>query len=187
MARWEPDAESRLTKAALELFDKQGYDATTIAEIAAAAGLTKRTFFRYFTDKREVLFRGSGELTDRWVAGVRAAQADVPALAAVGAGFPDVAALFTERHAFARTRARVVAANRELKERELSKLQFLTEALTSALVERGVPDSAAALAASTGVTVFHVAFAHWVEQDDPAALGRLLDESLDELRALVAP
>jgi len=81
MSRWRPDAEGRLTSAAIELFAEQGYEATTVAEIAERAGLTKRTFFRYFSDKREVLFDGSHELQRRWLAGMDAAPPDATALA----------------------------------------------------------------------------------------------------------
>ena len=86
MSRWKPDAEGRLTKAAITLFDEQGYDATTVAEIAAAAGLTKRTFFRYFSDKREVLFNGSHELQERWIGGIESAPSQASPMAAVSAG-----------------------------------------------------------------------------------------------------
>ena len=186
MSRWEPDAEGRLIKAAITLFDRQGYDETTVAQIAEAAGLTKRTFFRYFSDKREVLFDGSHELAQRWVGGIEAAPSDAAPMAAVTAGLHDVAALFADRHPFARTRARIVTNNPELRERELIKLQSLAAAVEAALVDRGVPVNTATLAAQAGVTVFHVAFARWVEQDDPAALGRLVDESLAELRSVTS-
>jgi AcrR family transcriptional regulator len=186
MSRWKPDAEGRLIKAAITLFDEQGYDATTVAGIAEAAGLTKRTFFRYFADKREVLFRGSQELRDRWIDGIAAAASDAPAMAAVSAGLDEVALLFADRHPFARMRARIVAANPELQERELIKLQTLATAIEAALVDRGVAAPAAALAAQAGVTVFHVAFGRWVAQDDAAALRGLMDDLLRELRAVIA-
>ncbi len=102
------------------------------------------------------------------------------------AGLDPVAEMFTERHAFARIRAQIVEANPELQERELIKLQSLAAAIKGALVERGVSVNAAILAAQAGVTVFHVAFAHWVEQDDPTAFRRLMDESLEELRSVTA-
>ncbi len=172
--------------AAIELFDEQGYEATTVAEIAERAGLTKRTFFRYFSDKREVLFSGSHELQRLWLEGVAAAPADATPLAVVTAGLDPVAEMFTERHDFARIRARIIEANPELQERELIKLQNLAGAIKAALVERGVSANAAILAAQAGVTVFHVAFAHWVEQDDPTAFRRLMDESLEELRSVTA-
>lgn len=172
--------------AAIELFDEQGYEATTVAEIAGRAGLTKRTFFRYFSDKREVLFSGSHELQRLWLEGVAAAPADATPLAVVVAGLDPVAEMFTERHDFARIRAGIIEANPELQERELIKLQTLAGAIKAALVERGVSANAAILAAQAGVTVFHVAFAHWVEQDDPTAFRRLMDESLEELRSVTA-
>jgi AcrR family transcriptional regulator len=186
MSRWEPDAEGRLTKAAIALFDEQGYDETTVAQIAAAAGLTKRTFFRYFSDKREVLFNGSQELQHRWVGGIEAAPPGAGPMAAVSAGLDEVAAMFADRHAFARMRARIIVANPELQERELIKLQSLTSAVQAVLVDRGVGVNAATLAAHAGVTVFHVAFARWVAQDDPAAFRRLMDESLRDLRSVTA-
>jgi AcrR family transcriptional regulator len=186
MSRWKPDAVGRLSLAALTLFDEQGYDETTVAQIAEHAGLTKRTFFRYFADKREVLFFGSHELEERWVAGIDAAPADATPMAAVSAGLDEVAELFADRHAFARTRSRIVTTNADLQERELIKLQRLAGVVTSALVARGLPVNAATLAAQSGVTIFHVAFARWVEQDDPSALRRLMDEALADLRSVTS-
>lgn len=185
MPRWEPDATGRLAKAALILFDQQGYDETTVAEIAARAGLTKRTFFRYFSDKREVLFGGSDELERLWVAAVVEAPDDAGPLAAVEAGLDAVAEMFAERHSFAQIRARVVLANPELRERELIKLERLASAVAAALEQRELSASAASLAAQTGVRVFQVAFARWVAEDDPVPLGRLIHESLNELRGLL--
>ena len=123
--------------AAIELFDEQGYEATTVAEIAERAGLTKRTFFRYFSDKREVLFSGSQELQRLWLEGVAAAPADATPLAVVMAGLDPVAEMFTERHDFARIRAGIIEANPELQERELIKLQNLAGAIKAALVRAG--------------------------------------------------
>jgi AcrR family transcriptional regulator len=172
--------------AAIELFDEQGYEATTIAEIAERAGLTKRTFFRYFSDKREVLFDGSQELQRLWLDGLGAAPPEATPLAVVTAGLDPVAEMFTERHPFARIRAQIIEANPELQERELIKLQNLAASIKAALIERGVSANAAILAAQAGVTVFHVAFARWVQQDDPTAFRRLIDESLEELRSVTA-
>jgi AcrR family transcriptional regulator len=186
MSRWKPDSEGRLIVAAITLFVERGYDDTTVAEIAEAAGLTKRTFFRYFSDKREVLFKGSEELMACWIDGVEAAPADAGPMAAVAAGLDRVAGLFEGRHPGARLRSRVVAENPELQERELIKLQTLAGAIAGALRARGVSPTASVLASQAGVTVFHVGFAHWVAQNDPAALGRLMHEALAELRALTA-
>ena len=186
MSRWKPDAAGRLAAAAITLFDERGYEQTTVADIAAAADLTKRTFFRYFADKREVLFSGSHELERLWLEGMAAAPAGATPLAVVAVGLDPVANMFTARHDFARIRAGIIEANPELQERELIKLQNLAGAVKAALVERGVSANAAILAAQAGVTVFHVAFAHWVEQDDPTALRRLMHESLEELRSVTA-
>ncbi len=186
MSRWKPDARGRLIAATIELFAEQGYDATTVAEIAERAGLTKRTFFRYFSDKREVLFFGSEELERIWLEALAAASRDASPLAAVIAGFTPVAEMFEERLLFARTRAGIIAANPELQERELIKLQRLAGSIAAALVARGASPNAATLAAQTAVTVFHVAFARWVAQDDPDAFRRLMDEALDELREVIS-
>ncbi|MBV9195795.1 MAG: TetR family transcriptional regulator [Solirubrobacterales bacterium] len=185
MSRWKPDARGRLIKAAIELFAERGYDATTVTEIAERAGLTKRTFFRYFSDKREVLFYGSEELERIWLEALTATPTDASPLAAVMAGFDPIAELFEGRLPFARLRAEIIMANPELQERELIKLQRLAESIKAALVERGIAHDAAMLAAQTGLTVFHVAFARWVAQEDPTAFRRLIDESLDELSEVI--
>jgi AcrR family transcriptional regulator len=173
-------------QAAITLFAEQGYQATTTVEIAERAGLTQRTFFRYFSDKREVLFSGSDELGHLWLEAVTAEPPETAALSVVTAGLDPVAEMFIERHDFARLRAGIIEANPELKERELIKLQALAGAIEAALIERGVSASAATLAAQAGVTVFHVAFASWVQQNDPIALKRFMDESLQELRSVTA-
>jgi AcrR family transcriptional regulator len=173
-------------KAAITLFAEQGYEETTVTEIAERAGLTKRTFFRYFSDKREVLFSGSEELGRLWLEAVAAAPPEAAPLAVVTAGFDPVAEMFIDRHDFARIRSRIIGANPELMERELIKLQTLAGAIKAALIERDVAENAAILAAQTGVTVFHVAFANWVHQDDPRAFRKLMDESLQELRSVTA-
>jgi len=186
MTRWKPDAAGRLTAAAITLFEEQGYDATTVAEIAERAGLTKRTFFRHFADKREVLFSGSRELERIWREAVAAAPPEATPMAAVTAGFDGLAELFAPRHAFAGIRARIVNANPELQERELIKLQTLAHGIAMELRARGVSHNAAILASQAGVTVFHVAFARWVTQDDPAAFRALMDDALEELRGVTA-
>jgi AcrR family transcriptional regulator len=186
MSRWKPDAQGRLMTAAIELFDEQGYDASTVADIAERAGLTKRTFFRYFADKREVLFSGTEELERRWLEGLGRADGNADALGAIMAGLVPVAEMFEPRHGYARVRYRIINANPELQERELIKLQRLADTIKGALIDRGASTQTAILAAQMGVTVFHVAFAEWIAQDDPAAFLRLMDESLEELRAVTA-
>jgi AcrR family transcriptional regulator len=186
MGRWQPDASLRLRQAALSLYAERGFDATTVAEIADRAGLTKRTFFRYFADKREVLFLGSDELRELFANATAGAPASATPIEAVAAGLNAAGPMFAQRHDFARRRHAIIAANPELQERELIKLSSMATSIAEALRGRGVPDQAAILAAQTGMTVFHVAFARWVDQPDPHALTRLIGESLEELRALTA-
>src|SRR5947208_7907060 len=122
MVRWEPDSRGRLEQAALALYDERGFDHTTVAEIAARAGVTERTFFRYFADKREVLFSGSATLQDVLVsAAVNAPESAAP-IDAVAAALEAVAGPLQERREHARKRQAVIAANDELRERELVKL-----------------------------------------------------------------
>lgn len=186
MSRWKPDAAGRLVVAAITLFEERGYDQTTVADIADAAGLTRRTFFRYFTDKREVLFSGSAELQDRWVDAIATAPSDAGPMAAVSIGMDRVAAMFADRHLYAGMRSRIITSHPELQERELIKLQVLAEAIGAALTAREVPTDTAVLAAQAGVTVFHVAFGRWVVQDDATALRPLMNESLAQLRSVIA-
>ena len=170
----------------MALYAERGFENTTVAEIADRAGLTERTFFRHFADKREVLFGGSSELERRWVEAVAAEAPGASVLATVTAGFDAMAEMFEERHAFARLRAGIVEANPELQERELIKLQRLAGSIAEALRARGVSANVAILASQAGVTVFHVAFARWVQQDDPTAFQRLMSQSLEELQDVTA-
>jgi AcrR family transcriptional regulator len=183
MGRWEPDAAGRLRQAALELFELRGFEETTVAEIAARAGLTERTFFRHFADKREVLFRGSEVLRDTMVAGIDDATVAASPLEAVTAALDAAGAAFNRE--FARRRQAIIIANPELQERELIKLTYLAEALADALRRRGLPAATARLAAQTGMAVFRITFERWVT--DPAARSwtEHLHEALEELDELV--
>ena len=173
-------------EAALVLFDEKGYDETTVADIAARAGLTRRTFFRYFPDKREVLFRGAGNLEAVFVEAVAGAPSEASPIAAVRAGLAASCGIFDGLHPIVRIRARVVASNPELQERELIKLEHLSAAVASALEARSVDPSLAALASDLGVRVFRLAFAEWVAQDDPAGLNATIEKVFGELQVLLA-
>ena len=187
MARWQPGARERLQAAALRCFAERGFDGTTVAEIAAAAGLTERTFFRHFADKREVIFSGQEEFEGAFVAGLDAATGTDPmhlvagALAGAAGFFPD------ERRAWARDRQEVIDAEEGLQERELHKLARLAVTLTAALRARGVDATAAALAAESGVTVFRVAFAAWITEGEDRPMAAIQRAVLDDLRRLVTP
>jgi len=163
MGRWEPDARGRLEQAALELFDERGYARTTVEDIAARAGLTERTFFRYFTDKREVLFSGAGALEALIVETIGAAPASVPPLTAVTRAIEALAPWFESRRAYARKRRAVIAAYAELGERELIKLSTLAAAIAGTLRKRGLPAPTAALVAETGIALFKNVFERWVD------------------------
>ena len=182
--RWEPNARGRLEQAALELYGERGFDQTTVAQIAARAGLTERTFFRHFADKREVLFWGAGALQGFLVDAVAAAPDAVAPLDAVGAALEAAAALLQERRELARQRQRIIVANAELHERELIKLATLASALADALRRRGVEDPAASLAAEAGIAVFKIAFELWVDETNQRDFRELIRESFDTLKAV---
>jgi AcrR family transcriptional regulator len=186
MARWEPDSRSRLEQAALALYGERGFENTTVAEIAARAGLTERTFFRHFADKREVLFSGAGTLQELLVSAVVSAPDSAAPIDAVAAALEAAGALLQKRREFARQRQTVIAANTELRERELIKLASLASALAEALRRRGAPGPAAALTAEAGIAVFRVAFQRWVDESNQRDLPQLIRESLDELKAVTA-
>lgn len=186
MGRWQPDARGRLAQAAVELYGERGYEATAVAHIAERAGLTERTFFRHYADKREVLFAGAGELQDRLVSSVRDAPRSTGPLDAIALALEATGAFFEELGPFVRVRQALIAANPELQERELTKLAALATALADALRGRGVADPAAGLAAEAGVAVFKVAFERWVQADDGATLVTTLRRSFIELRRVTA-
>ncbi|MBB4909718.1 TetR/AcrR family transcriptional regulator [Actinophytocola algeriensis] len=187
MARWEPNAQERLTQAALELFVGQGYDRTTVAEITDRAGLTKRTFFRHYADKREVLFLGQDQLTRLFTDAIKAAPTGATPLDAVTAALESAAAVFgQDRREFVRQRQSVIDANDDLRERELLKLARLTAAMATALRERGVADPTAGLAAEVGSLAFVRAFERWVSPSCEEKFATLAREALAELKAAAA-
>jgi AcrR family transcriptional regulator len=186
MGRWEPDARGRLAKAAMELYAEQGFEETTVAEIAARAGLTERTFFRHFADKREVLFYGMEMLRGLLVKAVADAPASATAMDAVGAAFEAAGAMFQENPERVRLRDAIVSKNAELRERELIKLAAMAAAVAGALRDRGIPEPAASLAAEAGVAVFKVAFARWISDPGQPDLPAIFRESMTELRGALA-
>lgn len=184
MGRWMPDAPGRLAKAALELYGERGFEQTTVAEIAARAGVTERTFFRHFADKREVLFSGSQALQGLFVTTVAGAPASAGPLEATALALDAAAAVFADRRDFARRRQPVVMSNADLLERELTKLATLAAAVAGALRERGVAEPAASLTAEAAIAVFKVGFERWVAPGETRALDELLREGLDTLRSV---
>src|SRR4051812_47355075 len=166
MARWEPGARERLIVAAVDLFTEQGYDATTVAEIAERAGVTKSTFFRHFPDKRELLVAGQETLSRLLAEGIAEAPVKASPLEAVAAGLERVSGAMgpMNRDLGPRMKA-AVAASDELRGRDALKAVSLAAAITTALVGRGVPDVTAALAGELGVLAFRRGYAEWTEGD----------------------
>ena len=185
MARWQSGARERLAAAALDLFASQGFERTTVADIAAAAGLTERTFFRYYADKPEVLFPEQGEFDALFLAGLEASRSTRP-MDLVAAALDHAATFFPDRRAWSRTRRAVVTGNVALQERELHKMSALADALTCALVARDIDPIAAALAAEAGVSVFRRAFAAWVGDTETRPFADIQREVLHQLQTLLS-
>jgi AcrR family transcriptional regulator len=187
MGRWAPNARGRLERAALELYGEHGFDSTTVAEIAERAGLTERTFFRHFADKREVLFFGVAALQAFLVNEVDNGPASAAPLEVITSALDAAAvAFFEERRDFARQRQAIIAANAELQERELIKLAALSAGLAAALRRRGVSDPAASLAAEAGIAVLRIAFGAWAADGDELTLSEHIRAAADELRVVTS-
>ncbi|MEU6388452.1 TetR family transcriptional regulator [Streptomyces sp. NPDC046939] len=186
MSRWEPNARGRLERAALDLYREHGFEQTTAAQIAERAGLTERTFFRHYADKREVLFGGASVMEEFFVETLTGAPETAGPLDAIAATLHAAGALFEGRYEFARQRQEIIMASPELRERELNKLASLSRAVADTLERRGVPADAAHLAAEVGTAVFKVGFERWIGSDGTRPLEDFLGEALRELRALTA-
>ncbi|WP_344746164.1 helix-turn-helix domain-containing protein [Kribbella aluminosa] len=187
MARWEPGTPERLQQAALELFATRGYEQTTATEIAQSVGLTERTFFRHFSDKREVLFHGQDVFVRAFLDGVDAAPSDASPIDIVACALQSAAALFPdERRPHSRTRQSVIEQNPALRERESHKLAGLATTVADALGARGVDQLAATLAAESGATVFGIAFTQWIRDGEQRSLADITADILHELRTLTA-
>jgi AcrR family transcriptional regulator len=185
VSRWEPNAQERLVRAAMDLYAERGFGETTAAEIAARAGLTERTFFRYFADKREVLFSGSEAFVKLLADGVAAAPPSAAPLEAVVAALQAMAAGFEARRDFARQRHALICAHAELRERELIKLASVSSAMAEALRSRGVKEPSASLAAKAGIAVLEIAFDGWAEDTKKKkTLSQHVRESLGALEAV---
>ena len=184
MGRTEADARTRLQQAALTLFRDKGYEQTTAAQIAVEAGVTERTFFRYFADKREVLFGGEPVLRAALLDALAAAPAGPGALDMLFHAFRSVEALLENNRAFSAPRQAIIVAHPALRERETAKLAALTDALAAALRARGIDALPATLAAHAGMAAFVQATVAWIE--DPALrLGERFDAAFAALKTLL--
>ena len=187
MSRWQPDARGRLARAAVELSLEQGFAATTVPQIAARAGLTTRTFFRHFADKREVLFAGDEELPALVARLMAEAPATLGPMPVIAHGLETVAATrFEGQLAYLRTRRAIIQTDEGLRERELRKLVVLSDAIGRGFRARGLDELTATLAAQLAVTVFSVTIDRWLNQDGEQPLSALARDTLRALRAVTA-
>ena len=189
MARWQPGARERLVVAAVDLFSEQGYDATTVTQIAERAGVTKSTLFRYFPDKREILVAGQETLSRLLSEGIAEAPAGASPLGAVAAGLERVSDAMGQMNRDLGPRMKAaIAASAELRERDALKSVGLAEAMTTALLARGVADTTAQLAAELGVLAFKRGYTRWSieDRDTENTLAHYALAALDELRAASA-
>ncbi|WP_329458529.1 TetR/AcrR family transcriptional regulator [Streptomyces sp. NBC_01497] len=183
MPRWESRAEDRLREAALELFLEHGYDNVTVTEITERAGLTRRSFSRYFTDKRDVLFAGSEQLPVVLARSVRNADDTLSSFGALLTALVEVAGGLAGQAPLAAQRRAVVRASPELQERGRTKFAAVTDAVADALRDRGTAASEATLLAEVGVAIFRTAFERWTDQPDPIGLPARIREAVAELAA----
>ncbi|HEY2279840.1 MAG TPA: TetR family transcriptional regulator [Streptosporangiaceae bacterium] len=186
MSRWRPDARERLERAALELFAEQGFAATTVPEITARAGLTTRTFFRYFADKREVIF-GGAEIPDLATQLITDAPASLDPVTLVFGGLQTVAETrFEGRREELRQRLAIIRSDEGLRERDLRKRANLGEAIRAGFISRGVAAVTAALLAEITTTVLFVALDEWIDRDDERTLFETIVATLGSLQETLA-
>jgi AcrR family transcriptional regulator len=183
VSRWQPDARERLQQAALELFAERGFAATTVPEITARAGLTTRTFFRHFADKREVLFADDAEMPAMAARMLAEAPPSAEPLTLIVEGLRTIAETrFEPRKAAIRARHALVRSDAGLQERELHKRAAMSEAIEQGFRARGVESARAALLAETCVTLISVSVAEWLDRDDDRPLHEIIRATLDTLR-----
>jgi AcrR family transcriptional regulator len=184
VTRWRPDARERLQQAALELFAERGFAATTVPEITARAGLTTRTFFRHFADKREVLFADDDAMPAMAAQMMAEAPASAEPMTLILEGFRTVAETrFEGRKAALRARRDLVRSDEGLRERELRKRAALSEAVREGFLARGLHPTRATLLAETCVTVVSVSITEWLDSDDDRTLHDIIRDALQLLRA----
>ncbi|MEY9853292.1 AcrR family transcriptional regulator [Leifsonia sp. EB41] len=187
MSRWEPGGEERLRAAAIELFLEFGYENVTVAQIADRAGLTRRTFSRYFADKRDVLFAGSERLPDALAEALRRMDPSVAPYPAMLQALVDVGGVLGERVAeHAAERREIIAGSPELQERGQAKFAAAAAALATALRERGAEPSAAQLFADVGIAIFRRGFEQWTENGREADLASCIRDAAGQLAEAAA-
>jgi AcrR family transcriptional regulator len=183
MPRNGDDVRKRLQLAALELFSERGYEETTAAEIAAKAGVTERTFFRHFPDKREVLFDGDTAFIKALTTAVRHAPPALGPWDTLFLAFTAVKQIFVENRPFTEPRQRVIASNPALQERAVAKTRSVIAAVASALCERGLTVPQANLVAQMGMATLSHGVSAWFN-DGSIDLGEHIVRAFQEARDL---
>jgi AcrR family transcriptional regulator len=187
VGRWPPNARERLESAALDLFVENGYEETTVAQIADRAGMNRATFFRHFADKREVLFGGEevlgGLFADAITAAPTAATLSECLQAALAAA---AAAMTTQQRAKAAQRVLVLAVNADVQERGLLKHARIAKSVTAALRERGNDELTARLGAEMVMLAFSVAFERWMSAKDDEPFTPYAEAALSDLQTRAA-
>ncbi|MDR6170702.1 MULTISPECIES: TetR family transcriptional regulator [unclassified Curtobacterium] len=183
MARWAPDTRERLRAAGLELFAERGFAATTVPDIVLRAGVTKRTFFRHFSDKREVFF-GDDEIPRIAAGAISRAPAGTTPLTIVTHGLRVLAVeRFEPQRDEIRSARRVIDAEPILRERDLRKQADLRDAVTQGFVDRGEEPLAARVLGGLTVELFEIALERWLADGDTAPLTEHLDQVAERMRA----
>ena len=165
MVQKAENARERFEGAAYSLFREQGYAATTVPEIAAKAGLTERTFYRYFTDKREVMFWRAGDHQIMIAKEIARAEAGLHPLAMVAHAFESVAPFIDSHRPIVELRQLLISTHGDLQERELMKLHMLASTVEQALQQRGIDRSHARVVAEIGAAIWKVALENWRADD----------------------
>lgn len=187
MPRSGTAARHRIQQAALELYLEHGYDQTTTAEIALKAGVTERTFFRHFPDKREVLFDGEADLQE--ILGRALSQQPLQTTSLLEVllhAFRATVPLLKRNRPVSEPRARVIARTPALQERSLAKVASLTSFLIDTLQTGGIAEGPATLAAHTGFAAMGLATRRWLKE--PALdLDTLIVQAFEELYSFNRP
>ncbi|MBB4005578.1 TetR/AcrR family transcriptional regulator [Aurantimonas endophytica] len=161
MVKKAENARERFESAAYALFQDHGYAETTVPQIAAKAGLTERTFYRYFSDKREVMFWRADAHRSAIMKEIMNAPVGLHPLDVVAGSFSAIAPFIDGHRPIVKLRQSLISAYVELHERELMKLHNLALAIDSGLQQRGIQPSFSRVLAEIGAAVFKVALQNW--------------------------
>ncbi|MCU1420457.1 MAG: TetR family transcriptional regulator [Microbacteriaceae bacterium] len=185
MSRWQPGTGGRIAEAAVSLFGERGFEGTTVADIAERAGVTRRTVFRYYPDKRDVIFGEYDGLRDLVGSAVALAPAGSSTPVVLGVALNAIADdVFAGAQQRVRVIRRIIAEDESLREREQHKNAVIASAGEDAFVARGLARTDARIAAGLGVLALSSALERWSEAPDGTSLGALVDEALATISAL---